>query len=546
MATGVGEEERGSSSGPAGRTPTRGPRLRGSVAVAAGILLSRAAGLVRQSVFAFYFGNTDAADVFNAGFRIPNLLQNLFGEGALSASLIPVYARLRARGEEEEAARVASVVGTLLALVTSLLVLVGVLATPFLIDLIAPGFEGEKRAATIRLVQIFFPGAGLLVQSAWCLGVLNSHRKFFLSYVAPVVWSACIVAALVFFGRQGGGYPLAEWAAWGSVAGSALQFLVQLPVVCSVTAGRLRPSLAAGGAHVREVFRNFGPVALSRGVVQVSAYIDQMIASFLPSGAVAALAYAQVLYTLPVSLFGISISAAELPELSSALGTKEEVGAILRGRLDRAAGRIAFFVVPSVAALAAHGDSLAALLFQHGRFQHSDARYVWTVLAGSAVGLLAATLGRLYSSAFYALRDTRTPLRFAVVRVLLTSALGYLFALPLPRLLGVDATWGTAGLTASAGVAGWVEFALLRRALRRRIGAVGLARERLLRLWSCAGLAALAGWGVKLLLPVALWPFLRAAVILSAFGACYLGVASAFGEAGLGGLIRGSIGKNKP
>ncbi|MBI5446975.1 MAG: murein biosynthesis integral membrane protein MurJ [Deltaproteobacteria bacterium] len=505
--------------------------------MAAGILLSRAAGLVRQSVFAFFFGAGDAADVFNAAFRIPNLLQNLFGEGALSASLIPVYARLRAQGDEEEAARVASVVGTLLALALSVLVLGGVLATPLLVDLIAPGFEGEKRAATIRLVQIFFPGAGLLVQSAWCLGILNSHRRFFLSYAAPVVWSGSIVATLVLFGRGHAGYPLAEWAAWGSVAGSALQFLVQLPTVLSVTAGRLRPSLAGKSVHVRQVFRNFGPVALSRGVVQISAYIDEVIATFLPSGAVAALAYAQVLYMLPVSLFGMSVSAAELPEMSSAVGTDEEVGAALRARLDRAAGQIAFFVVPSVMALVALGEPIAALLFQRGRFGASDARYVWTVLAGSAVGLLAATLGRLYSSTFYALRDTRTPLRFAALRVALTSALGYFFALPLPRLLGIQASWGTAGLTVSAGLAGWVEFALLRSALRRRIGKTGIPRGRLVRLGAAAAAGAAAAWALKLSLPSGGSPFLGSAAVLALFGLTYLGASAALGEAGAGALL---------
>ena len=146
--------------------------------VAVGILLSRLVGLVRLRVFSHYFGlRSDAADAFNAAFRIPNFLQNLFGEGALSASFIPVYARLLAEGDEEEAGKVAGAVGALLALLVSLLCLVGVLVTPWLIDIIAPGFSGPKRDLTIALVRIFFPGAGLLVLSAWCLGILNSHRK---------------------------------------------------------------------------------------------------------------------------------------------------------------------------------------------------------------------------------------------------------------------------------------------------------------------------------------------------------------------------------
>src|SRR5688572_29459453 len=164
-----------------------------SFLVAAGIFLSRIAGLVRQRVFAHYFGNSEAADAFGAAFRIPNLLQNLFGEGVLSASFIPVYARLLAEGDDEEAGRLAGAVVALLTLVTAVLVLAGVLATPWLIDLIAPGFEGEKRELTIRLVRVLFPGAGLLALSAWCLGVLNSHRRFFLSYISPVLWNVAMI-----------------------------------------------------------------------------------------------------------------------------------------------------------------------------------------------------------------------------------------------------------------------------------------------------------------------------------------------------------------
>ena len=205
--------------------------------VAAGILLSRIVGLVRNRVFAHYLGTSDAADAFNAAFRIPNFLQNLFGEGVLSASFIPVYARLLAREQTEDARRVASAVFSILALATSLLVVVGVLLTPALIAVIAPGFTGEKRESTIRLVRILFPGAGILVLSAWCLGVLNSHRRFFLSYTAPVLWNLAIIVTLIAFGRNHGGYRLAEYAAWGSVLGSGLQFGIQLPVVLQLLRG---------------------------------------------------------------------------------------------------------------------------------------------------------------------------------------------------------------------------------------------------------------------------------------------------------------------
>ncbi|HEV8176847.1 MAG TPA: murein biosynthesis integral membrane protein MurJ, partial [Gemmatimonadales bacterium] len=424
--------------------------------VAAGILLSRILGLVRNRVFAHYFGTSAAADAFNAAFKLPNFLQNLFGEGVLSASFIPVYVRLQQQ-DRDEARRVAVAVGGLLALATSIVVLLGVLLTPMLVTIFTPGFDGEKREATIRLARIFFPGAGFLVLSAWCLGVLNSHGRFFLSYSAPVFWNLAIIGSLLAFGDTSGGYRLAQVAAWGSVAGSALQFGVQLPTVLQLL-GKVTPSLRAGADAVRTVLRNAVPVFMGRGVVQISSYVDTVIASFLPTGAVAAISYAQVLYTLPVSLFGMSVSAAELPAMSGLSGNDTERADQLRIRLDAGLRQIAFLVIPSAVAFLALGDVVAGALYQTGAFTREMTVYVWAILAGSAVGLLASTWGRLYASTYYALQDTRTPLRFAVVRVSLTVVLGYIFAIPLPLQLGIDPRWGAAGLTVSAGLAGWIEF----------------------------------------------------------------------------------------
>jgi putative peptidoglycan lipid II flippase len=477
------------------QTPQSGSR-RHAFLVGAGIFLSRIAGLIRDRVFAHYFGNSDAADAFKAALRIPNFLQNLFGEGVLSASFIPVYANLLARDDDEEARRVAGAVAGLLALTTSILVLIGVLATPYLIDAIAPGFSGEKRELTIRLVRILFPGVGLLVISAWCLGVLNSHRRFFLSYTAPVIWNAAMIAAMWEFGGRYAQYPLAAIVAWGSVVGSALQVGVQLPVVLKLLRG-LRLSFSYQAENVRTVVRNFIPVFFSRGVVQISAYVDALLASLLPTGAVAALAYAQTLYLLPVSLFGMSVSAAELPAMSGAVGAESEVAEMLRERLNSGLRQIAFFVLPSVVAFLVLGDVIVAAIYRTGRFGQSDVVYVWGILAGATVGLLASTLGRLYASTYYALRDTRTPLRFAIVRVILTTILGYLCAIPLPPMLGIETRWGVAGLTISAGISSWVEFTLLRRALNRRIGATGLPAEYLAKLWFAALLAAAGGWAVR-------------------------------------------------
>jgi putative peptidoglycan lipid II flippase len=493
--------------------------------VAVGIFCSRITGLIRQRVFAYYFGLGLEADAFYAALRIPNFLQNLFGEGALSASFIPVYAGLLARGERKEADRVAGAIVALLALVVSVLVLVGMLATPVFIDLIAPGFRGDKRTLTIDIVRVLFPGTGLLVLSAWCLGVLNSHHRFLLSYASGVMWNVAMIATLLIFGGRASLPTLAVYLAWGSVAGSALQFGVQVPFVLRL-APDLRIALDTASTHVHTIVRNFIPAFISRGVVQLSGYIDTLLATWLPSGAVSALSNATTLTLLPVSLFGMAVSAAELPAMSGAATADADGAQVVRRRLDAGLRRIAFFVVPSAMAFLALGDVVAGALLQTGRFSHSDSQYVWAILAGSAVGLLAQTLGRLYSSTYYALRDTRTPLRYALVRVALTTVLGYLFAFWLPGPLGIAARWGAAGLTASAGVAGWAEMLMLRHTMNERIGRTGLPASYVAKLWTSAIAGAAVAWGIKIALP-ALHPIVAAVLILGPYGLVYFGASIA-------------------
>lgn len=508
---------------------TKRSSFSGAFLVGLGIFLTRISGLIRVRVFAHYFGNSDAGDAFNAALKIPNFLQNLFGEGVLSASFIPVYANLIAKSHNEKndeenqikASRVASVIGSLLFTAVSLIVLIGILVTPLLIDLIAPGFHGEKRALTIKIVQIIFPGTGFLVMSAWCLGILNSHRKFFLSYVAPVVWNFSQIFTLYLFANGSTQYNLAEINAWGLVGGSFLQFAVQFPFALKLIK-TFRPSLNTKITHVKTVVRNFFPVVISRGVVQLSAYIDSMLASLLPMGAVSTLAYAQTLYLLPISLFGMSVSASELPAMSSIRGSVDEINTNLRSRLDGGLKKIAFYIIPSVCAFIFLGNVMVKAIFQSGQFNDNDAQYCWMVLIGSTVGLLASTLGRLYSSTFYSLKDTKTPLKFAFIRVFLTTALGYFFAFPLPKLLGLEAQWGTAGLTASAGLSGWIEFYLLRKALNQRIGQTGLKINYQIALWISALVASAIGMTVRNFINIR--PIFAAVIIFSFYGATYFSV----------------------
>ncbi len=274
----------------------------------------------------------------------------------------------------------------------------------------------------------------------------------------------------------------------------------------------------------------------------MSAFVDTAYASLISERALASLAYAQTLYLIPVSLFGMSVSAAELPAMSQVLGTSSQIAATLRARVNHGLERIAFFVVPSAAAFLFLGDIVGGALLQTGRFSAADTRYLWYLLMGSTVGLLAATLGRLYASTFYALKDTRTPLKFAAVRVLLTAILAYECAVKLPPRLGIPRELGAVGITATTGFAAWLEFLLLQRSLARRIGPTGISLRRMASLWGCAALSASAWLAIKALLvriygpsssltewnggllpSPALSPVLSAILICTPFGALYLG-----------------------
>ncbi|CAN5680092.1 murein biosynthesis integral membrane protein MurJ [soil metagenome] len=475
---------------PAGPAPSS---RRSSALVGAGILCSRVAGLVRERVIASQFATGFAADAFRAALRIPNLLQNLLGEGVLSASFIPVYARLLAEGDEEEAGRLAGAVAGLLAATAAVLIVIGVVFARPLTAVLAAGYTGERFELTVTLVRILTPSIGVLVLSAWCLGVLNSHRRFFLSYVAPVLWNVAQIAVLVAAATQGlSQSSLAVALAWGAVAGAVLQLGVQLPAVRSLVRP-LRLSLRARRASVRTVLRRFGPAVAGRGVVQVSAYLDLLLASFLATGALAALGYAQVFYLLPISLFAMSVAAAELPELSrldspettadpdSPVETPADEATVshgwLRGRLEEGLARVAFFVVPTAAVYLVLGDLVVAALLQTGRFGPQDTRLVWYVLAGLSVGLVATTASRVLQSGLYALGDTRSPATIAAVRVALTVVLGVVLMLQLDRVAITGP--GPSGLDLVGDLPAWAPVPLGLRdgtaAGDLRLGAVGLA-----------------------------------------------------------------------
>ncbi len=465
--------------------------------MALGILLSRILGLVRERFFAFYLGNSDAGDAFRAALRIPNILQNLLGEGVLSASFIPVYARLEAQARAREAETLARAVFAFLLVLVSLLVALGLGASEYLADWLAPGFAPEKRALTVELLRIVFPGTGFLVLSAWCLGVLNSHHRFFLAYAAPVVWNLALIGALALYGDHEGAPELVRRLAWAFVVGSLAQFAVQLPSVWRLARFWL-PSFRWKNDAFRRVLGGFGPVLLGRGVVQISAYVDTIVASLFAPGSLSILVYAQTLATLPLSLFGMSVSAAELPQLSRELATGQagEQSTRLRERLAAARRRVIFFIAPTSVAFVVIGDSLLSVLYRGGAFGPEALARTWPVLAAYAFWLPASTVGRLYSSALFAAQDTRTPPIVAIVRVALGLALSGLAVFVYRWGFDFGGFEAVTAVVAAAAVAGGLEASLLRRRVIRLFGA--LPRDpAVTKAWLAALVAGLGGFGAR-------------------------------------------------
>jgi len=445
-------------------------------------MLTRILGFVRERVFAHYFGDGVAADAFRAALKIPNVIRNLLGEGTLSASLIPVYAGMIERGESEKAQRLAGVIASVLVLLTAVLALIGIALAPLITDFVAPGFSGGRRALAITLVRIMFPMSGLLILSAWCLGILNTHRRFFLSYAAPALWNIAQIATLITLGGVLVELDLVVALAWGALLGGLLQLLVQLPATLRLTGG-VKWGLDLKAPGVRQVIGRWVPVVVGAGAYQISSIVDMQLASLLAQGAVAILGYAQLVAILPVSLFGVSVAAVALPQLArDAVGDDRQV---LRARLGAGLTRIAFFVLPAAVAFGALAPEIIAALFQTGRFG--------TAATTVAAGVLAAV-------------------RIAVLAVIVSAVSAFLLM----------RRFGPAGIALGASIAAYLNMSLNFGTLSAKVGRIlDKPQLRAIALATAATVpAAVAGARIAdLLSRQPLWA--QAALALAGFGAVY-------------------------
>ncbi len=436
---------------------------RSAMVVGAGILISRVLGLLRVTFFAHFFGASAAADAFNAASKIPNAIRNLLGEGTLSAAFVPTYSRLLARSDARASRALAAAVLGLLLVAVSVLSIAGVLLAPWLTQFAAPGFDESKRALTTQLTRVMFPMTGLMVLSGWCLGVQNSHKRFFWSYASAALWSIAQIALLWGWGTRASSMSeLAWWLAWATLAGAGLQVAAQLPEVFRLV-GPLRPTLDRAAEGVMPMLRNVVPVVTALGVVQISSFIDLQIASFLPDGAQSNLVYASTLGLLPVAIFGVSVAASSLPDLSRESGAMN-IEALLE-RLRAGWQRVLFYIVPSAFVFVVFGNYCVGIVYRTGAFQAADERAVHAVLAAFAVGLVSFGSVKLLSSVYYAMQDYKTPLRASIVSIVVSALASASMAFSFR-----SSPYAAAAIALGSALGSYVNLSLLARGLRQRVG----------------------------------------------------------------------------
>ena len=502
---------------------------RSAFVVGAGILISRIVGLLRNTAFAYYFGSGAASDAYNAAFRIPNALRNLLGEGTLSAAFVPIYSRLLTREDPRAAQAFANAVLGLLLAAVSVLTLIGIAAAPLLTPLLAQGFDAPTRDLTTRLTRVMFPMTGLMVLSGWCLGVQNSHRRFFWSYASAALWSVAQIALLLVGGpRAADAATLSYWLAWATLGGAVLQIGGQLPQVLRLV-GPIRPTLDRASEGVMSMLKNVVPVVTALGVVQISSFVDLFIASYLPAGAVTNIGYANTLALLPVSLFGVSVAAASLPDFSRDSGALA-MDALLE-RLRGGWQRILFYIVPSALAFITLGDYCVGILYRAGRFGAAEQSAVSAVLAAYAIGLVSFGSVKLLGSAYYALQDYQTPLRASIASIVVSIMISASIAVPL-RAFPLAA----AGIALGSAVGSYVNLALLARGLRQRLGTLYTpAMWQGTRRIVVAGVAATVIGLLLRLVQQRWWPTVHPRIVgvpmLAGFGITYLVVAWRMGSA---------------
>ena len=467
----------------------------GQVARSAGIIglavmVSRIFGLVREQVFAAFFGASMVYDAFLMAFRIPNLLRDLFAEGALSAAFVTTFSQHVTQKGEAAAWRLANLVLNALILILLPLTILGMIFSPQIVDLIAPGFRAipGKTELTAEMTSIMFPFILLVALATVAMGILNTKERFGIPASASTFFNlGSIIGGLAFayaidpdFGPRA-----IVGMAIGTLIGGMLQFLVQLPSLRHV-GYRYRPLVDFTDPGVVQIMRLMGPAIIGTGAVQINVLVNSSFASYLGNGPVSWLGYAFRFMQFPIGLFGVAIGTATLPSISRAAARGDLVE--FRKTLASSLGMVFLFCIPSAFGLAVLGEPIVSLIYQRGHFTAADTHQTAAALAFYAVGLTGYAAIKVLAPAFYALKDARTPMIVGVVSI----ATNYVL-----NLLLVE-RFGHRGLAmATSGVA-LVNFLALFFLIKRKIGHIEGRRifQSLWKILLASAAMAAASWTV--------------------------------------------------
>ncbi|MEQ1765604.1 MAG: murein biosynthesis integral membrane protein MurJ [Pyrinomonadaceae bacterium] len=466
-------------------------RSAGIVSIA--VMFSRVLGLVRETIFAKYFGAGFLYDTFIVGFRIPNLLRDLFAEGALSAAFVKVFTDYQLKNSEKEAWRLASLVFNCLAVVLGVITIIGILLSPLFVKLITYNYLGdpnhyypaEKAALATTLMQVMFPFILLVALAALAMGVLNTKGKFGIPASASTAFNiASIIFGLLFaYWLSGGEWErstdklaipadAAQWAiigmAIGTIVGGAAQFLIQLPSLWKV-GFRFSLNLNFRDEGVRRVMRLMGPAIIGTGAIQVKVLVDTIVASGIDGGA-SWLSYAFRLMQFPIGVFGVAIGTAAIPTLSRL--ASEENFSKFRSTLSDAIKLVFLLAIPSACGLVVLGDPIISLIYQRGEFDAFDTNMTAWALAAYSIGLAGYAAIKVLSPAFYALDDAKTPMYISLASIFVHVPASF-GLMQLLSTVGVSPErpngFGHAGVALATSIVATVNFFALAYYMRRRI-----------------------------------------------------------------------------
>ncbi len=437
------------------------PLSKGVARFSGGTLVSRILGLVREQVFAIFFGAGIFTDAFFAAFRIPNLLRDLFAEGVFSAAFIPTFSKEKAKKGIKPAFELANIVITALTIIVSVICLIGILFSPLIVRIMAPGFAENpgQTEVTVALTRIMFPLLLFVSLASAAMGILNTFGRFGVPALAPVMFNLSMIVCGIFL-RPYVSPPIISMGI-GVFIGGLGQFLFQIPALRK-TGFRFRPMFSFRDHRLIKILKLMLPASIGTAGIQINIFVATLLASLLPQGSLSYLNYGYRLMHLPLALFGVGVASVSLPRFSleysnsGASGLKEEYLSAMRFSL--------FLILPAAFFILSTTYPIVGAIFQHGKFRFEDTVATVNVLRIYAIGLFAFAAVRITSQAFFSMQDTKTPMKVGLLAVFINIILNLILMQPFQYL----------GLAAATTIAGVVNMTMLVSLLRIRLDGLGI------------------------------------------------------------------------